>query len=75
MPRPPDIPNKPRHVIYTVRLTSEGLAALDERRGGWTRSEYVRRALALAIKANLRGPTGTATPSSTSANSPPEETA
>jgi hypothetical protein len=39
-----------------VRFTEEGVARIDEMRGSWTRSEYVRRAVAQAVKQNKRGP-------------------
>ena len=39
-----------------MRLTAEGLTKIDQLRGGWSRSEYVRRAIALAAKEGLEGP-------------------
>lgn len=48
---------KRREERIALRLSSAGLALIDDKRGAWTRSEYVRRAVMLAIKENLRGPT------------------
>ena len=39
-----------------VRLSDSGLAALDEFRGSWTRSHYIRQALAYAVKNGMKGP-------------------
>lgn len=48
-----------RDVTLYVRITDSGAKAVDSMRGDWSRSEYVRQALARAIKAGLRGPQGT----------------
>lgn len=53
--RPPLGP-KAKDATLGLRLTSDGVTAIDERRGQWSRAEYVRKALALAIKHNLTGP-------------------
>jgi hypothetical protein len=45
-----------RSVIVTTKMTQGGSDAIDSRRGGWSRSEYVRQALALAMRHGLRGP-------------------
>jgi hypothetical protein len=45
-----------RDSTITLRLAAAGLAAIDSLRGGWSRSEYVRQALAAAVKAGMRGP-------------------
>lgn len=45
-----------RDVMVPLRLTKPGAKKLDELRGGWTRSEYIRRAISFAAKAGLRGP-------------------
>lgn len=42
MPRRPDTPGKPRVATLRVRLTSDGMAAVDDLRGQRTRSEYIR---------------------------------
>lgn len=56
MGRPPDGPTA-RGEAVKIRLTRSGLDNIDSRRGQWPRSEYIRQALALAVKHNLRGPT------------------
>jgi hypothetical protein len=38
-------------------VTEQGFEAIEERRGTWSRSEYVRQALSLAFREKLRGPT------------------
>lgn len=45
-----------RDHVLQVRITSDGLAAIDERRGQWSRSEFVREALKLAMRKGLNGP-------------------
>lgn len=45
-----------REKVVQVRFTEEGVATLDKIRGSWTRSEYIRRALAYAAKNGMRGP-------------------
>lgn len=39
-----------------VRLAKTGLDKIDEARGTWSRSEYIRRALAKALREGLKGP-------------------
>lgn len=39
-----------------LRLAQSGLEKLDEMRGEWSRNEYIRQALRLAIQQNMRGP-------------------
>lgn len=39
-----------------VRFTKAGVDKIDEMRGAWTRSEYIRRAVARAAKEGLKGP-------------------
>lgn len=46
----------PRDQQMNLRLTADGLAKIDEMRGGWTRAEYVRRAVAYAVKQGKKGP-------------------
>jgi len=46
----------PKDVTLRTRTTGAGVEAIDERRGAWSRSEYVRQALVLAMKHGLRGP-------------------
>lgn len=46
----------PKDQTVRVRTTDAGVQAIDDRRGSWSRSEYVRQALTMAMKANLRGP-------------------
>lgn len=52
-----------RDESISLKVSAEGLAALDRARGQWSRSEYTRQALARAINgvppgepAKLRGP-------------------
>jgi Arc/MetJ-type ribon-helix-helix transcriptional regulator len=40
----------------TVRLTPKGIERLDSLRGAWSRSEYIRQAIAHAAKNNMKGP-------------------
>lgn len=57
--RPPGRPrlgNATKNVTVAAPITEEGLAYIDRRRGAWTRAEYIRQALALAAKHNLKGP-------------------
>lgn len=49
--RPPEVPGKPRRNVVTVRLTDEGLAALDAARGPVSRAAYLRAALTARIRA------------------------
>lgn len=39
-----------------IRLSKSGLRKIDEKRRSWSRSEYIRQALALAMKNGLEGP-------------------
>jgi metal-responsive CopG/Arc/MetJ family transcriptional regulator len=39
-----------------IRLAESGLTKIDEVRGEWSRSEYVRQALRYAIKNDMKGP-------------------
>lgn len=55
MPRTPD-GTKVRAETIHVRLTAEALDRIDVLRGSWSRSEYIRQALALAVKQNKQGP-------------------
>jgi hypothetical protein len=43
------------HPVIT-RVKPAGLAKINELRGEWSISEYVRQALGLAVKQGLRGP-------------------
>lgn len=45
-----------RNTVLQVRVTDDGASEIDKRRGAWTRSEYVRQALARAVRSNLSGP-------------------
>ena len=45
-----------RDHVLQVRVTDDGLGAIDKARGAWTRSEYVRAALSAAIKKGMKGP-------------------
>lgn len=45
-----------REKIVNVRFTDAGIESLDKFRGTWTRSEYIRRALAYAVKNGMTGP-------------------
>lgn len=45
-----------REKIVNVRFTDAGLKTLDKFRGSWSRSEYIRRALAYAAKDGMKGP-------------------
>lgn len=47
-----------RPVRCAVRMTEAGAELIDERKGTWSRSEWVRQAIALAVKQGLRGPGG-----------------
>lgn len=49
------MPTEPRKVI-NLRLSESGIAKLDEVRGSWSRSEYIRQAIKYAIEENKRGP-------------------
>lgn len=44
-----------RQMVH-IRLAKRGLDRIDEMRGSWSRSEYIRQALAYAMKHNLKGP-------------------
>ena len=46
---------EPRKTV-PVRFTPPGVAKLDEMRGSWSRSEYIRQAVALAAKQGMKGP-------------------
>jgi hypothetical protein len=48
--------NVTRERFIGIRLTTKGLENLNAARDGWSRSEYVRQALAFAVKGGLRGP-------------------
>jgi len=52
--------NVTRDAMIRVRVSEAGVEQLDKARGQWTRSEYIRQALARAIKGGktepLRGP-------------------
>lgn len=50
MGRPPQVPGKPRTAHVAVRLTPEGLAALDRIRGEQTRSQFIRDAIRRATE-------------------------
>lgn len=45
-----------REQVLQVRISDEGLAAIDQARGSWTRSEFVRASLSESVKRGLRGP-------------------
>jgi hypothetical protein len=45
-------PRKP----VVVRFSAAGVDKVDELRGAWTRSEYIRRAVAYAAKNGMKGP-------------------
>lgn len=47
--------NAKRHVM-PFRIAQPGLDAIDEARGAWSRSEYIRRAVAKAIREGMKGP-------------------
>lgn len=49
-------PGPPERQMMHVRLSKSGLHKIDEKRGSWSRSEYLRQALALAMKQGLKGP-------------------
>ena len=40
----------------TFRISEEGLKKIDELRGQWSRSEYVRQALHQAVLSKITGP-------------------
>ena len=44
-----------RETIH-VRLSEEGLSAIEKHRGAWTRSRYIREALKYAMKNGMKGP-------------------
>ena len=46
----------PRDKTVPVRFTEPAVDKIDEHRGSWTKSEYIRRATERAIKEGLRGP-------------------
>ena len=45
-----------RDVYVPVWLSQQGVAVLDQKRRGWSRSEYIRQALNKAVTAGLEGP-------------------
>lgn len=47
---------KEKSTVVGVRISSEGLAYIDRKRGSWSRPEYIRQALARASKTDLEGP-------------------
>ena len=55
MPRPPD-GAVAREKIVGIRFAPGGLDKVDELRGAWSRSEYIRAAVAYAVRNGLRGP-------------------
>lgn len=55
MGRKPD-GSQPRAEMIAFRIGESGLAKVDEHRGAWSRSEFIRQALAYAVKKGLKGP-------------------
>jgi hypothetical protein len=53
---PPYAQTAGRDSTLTCRIEQDSSQAIDSLRGGWSRSEYVRQALADAVKAGKRGP-------------------
>lgn len=49
---------RPRGAFIGLRISADGVRAIDELRGSWSRSEWARRAFALAATRDkpLRGP-------------------
>jgi len=45
-----------RDQYVPVWLSQQGAAVLDEKRGTWSRSEYIRQALNKAVTSGLQGP-------------------
>lgn len=45
-----------RDVVVHTRITEQGAAAVDKLRGGWSRAEWFRAAIADAAKRGLSGP-------------------
>lgn len=45
--------------MLNVRVSVAGVRKIDELRGAWTRSEYVRHVLIEAMKAEVKGPSTT----------------
>ena len=48
--------SQPRDTTVAVRFTENGVAKVDEMRGAWSRSEYIRQAVAFAVKHGKVGP-------------------
>lgn len=42
--------------MFSLRLSPQGVERVDELRGSWSRSEYMRRAIAAAVKNGMAGP-------------------
>lgn len=57
MSSPPDIPGKPRNQTICFRLTTEGLAAVDEMRGEMPRGEFVRLVIKQAWESGVTSAT------------------
>ena len=50
MPRPAEVPGKPRKVVLSTRTTPEGAAAFDRARGKTPRADALRDAVAEYVK-------------------------